>query len=175
MSWLKQESRFTLPEPLFYPDPEQCGRCPAAVGDLYSVHQFTCQPLPETSSQTPPNNVLAAVWESLSPVRLTQNDHHRRCQSWKNLGVKQSNQRDCKAEAPVGEIYLRSKKALWLPKWGGRSWQGPIAEGLVQFSLVQFSRSVMSDSLRPHGLQHARLHCPSPTPGVYSNSRPLSR
>ena len=29
--------------------------------------------------------------------------------------------------------------------------------------------------LRPHGLQHARLPCPSPTPGVYSNSRPLSR
>ena len=33
----------------------------------------------------------------------------------------------------------------------------------------------MSDSLRPHGLQHARPPCPSPTPGVYSNSRPLSR
>ena len=32
-----------------------------------------------------------------------------------------------------------------------------------QFSSVQFSHSVMSDSLRPHGLQHARLPCPSPT------------
>ena len=31
---------------------------------------------------------------------------------------------------------------------------------------VQFSRSVVSDSLRPHGLQHARPPCPSPTPGV---------
>ena len=40
---------------------------------------------------------------------------------------------------------------------------------------VQFSRSVMSDSLQPHGLQHARLPCPSPTPGAYSNSCPLSR
>ena len=40
---------------------------------------------------------------------------------------------------------------------------------------VQFSRSVMSDSLWPHGLQHARPPCPSPTPGVYSNSCPLSR
>ena len=39
----------------------------------------------------------------------------------------------------------------------------------------QFSRSVMSDALPPHGLQHARLPCPSPTPGVYSNSCPLSR
>ena len=37
---------------------------------------------------------------------------------------------------------------------------------------VQFSRSVMSDSLRPHELQHARPPCPSPSPGVHSNSRP---
>ena len=32
---------------------------------------------------------------------------------------------------------------------------------------VQFSHSVVSDSLRPHGLQHTRLPCPSPTPGVF--------
>ena len=42
------------------------------------------------------------------------------------------------------------------------------------FSSVQFSRSVMSNSLRPHGLQHARIPCPSPTPQAYSNSCPLS-
>ena len=41
--------------------------------------------------------------------------------------------------------------------------------------LVQFSRSVMSNSLWPHGLQHARPPCPSPNPGVYSNSYPLSQ
>ena len=41
--------------------------------------------------------------------------------------------------------------------------------------LIQFSRSVMSESLQPHGLQHARLPCPLPTPGVYPNSCPLSR
>ena len=37
-------------------------------------------------------------------------------------------------------------------------------------SVSQFSSSVMPDSLRPHGLQHARLSCPSPTPGACSNS-----
>ena len=42
-------------------------------------------------------------------------------------------------------------------------------------SSVQFSCWVVSDSLWPHGLQHARPPCPSPTPGVYSNSCPLSR
>ena len=39
---------------------------------------------------------------------------------------------------------------------------------------VQFSRSVMSDSLWPHGLQNTRPPCPSPTPGVHSNSCPSS-
>ena len=43
------------------------------------------------------------------------------------------------------------------------------------FSSVQFSRSVMSDFLWLHESQHARLSCPSPFPGGYSNSCPLSR
>ena len=43
------------------------------------------------------------------------------------------------------------------------------------FSSVQFSRSVVSNSLWPRGLQHARPPCASPTPGVHSNSRPLSQ
>ena len=45
----------------------------------------------------------------------------------------------------------------------------------VNISSVQFSSSVVSDSLRPHESQHARPPCPSPTPGVYSNSCPSSR
>ena len=39
---------------------------------------------------------------------------------------------------------------------------------------TQFSLSVVSNSLRPHGLHHTRLPCPSPTPGACSNSCPLS-
>ena len=45
----------------------------------------------------------------------------------------------------------------------------------IQFSSVQFSHSVMSDSLRPHELQHARPPYPSPTPRVYPNSCPSNR
>ena len=45
----------------------------------------------------------------------------------------------------------------------------------VQFSSVQFGRSVMSGSLWPHGLQHTRPPCPSPTPRACSNSCPLSQ
>ena len=46
---------------------------------------------------------------------------------------------------------------------------------IFHFSSVQFSRSAMSDSLQPHESQHARPPCPSPTPGVHSDSRPLSQ
>ena len=52
---------------------------------------------------------------------------------------------------------------LWYIKW------------YINIINFQFSCSVVSDSLWPHGLQHARLPCPSPTPGAYSKSCPSSR
>ena len=55
----------------------------------------------------------------------------------------------------------------------GHSWEHKWIK--VFLPSVQFSHSVMSDSLRPHGLQHTRLPCPSPTPGICSNSCPLSQ
>ena len=48
------------------------------------------------------------------------------------------------------------------------------ADHLKYLPILQFSRSVMSDSLRTHGLQQARFPCPLPTPGAYSNSCPSS-
>ena len=45
----------------------------------------------------------------------------------------------------------------------------------IQIRSDQISRSVVSDSLRPHELQHPRPPCPSPTPGVHSDSRPSSQ
>ena len=56
---------------------------------------------------------------------------------------------------------------LWSKPW--------LKEWLWMSSSVQLSHSVMSDSSRPHGLQHARLLCPSPTPKACSNSCPLSQ
>ena len=56
------------------------------------------------------------------------------------------------------------------PAWG----QFLLPENFL-FSSVQFSLSVLSDSLWPHELQHARPPCPSPTPGVHSDSRSSSQ
>ena len=59
----------------------------------------------------------------------------------------------------------------WIKKILGYQCQAPGSS----ISSVQFSRSVMSYSLWPHEPQHARPPCPSPTPGVYPNSCPLSQ
>ena len=56
--------------------------------------------------------------------------------------------------------------------WGTRVYPWQIH---VQMRSDQISRSVMSDSLQTHESQHARPPCPSPTPGVHSDSRPLSQ
>ena len=48
-------------------------------------------------------------------------------------------------------------------------------EIFLLYTSVQFSHSVVSNSLRPHALQHARPPCPSPTPGVHPNPCPSSQ
>ena len=71
--------------------------------------------------------------------------------------------------------YVTTRKTIALTRW---AFVGKVMSLLLNmlsgFSSVQFSHSVMSSSLRPHGLQHARPPCPSPTPGVHPNSCPSS-
>ena len=70
--------------------------------------------------------------------------------------------------------------SLWTLKWI-LTWRQPlklcmlVTQSCLTTPSVQFSHSVVSDSLRPHELQHARPPCPSPTPRVYSNPCPLSQ
>ena len=58
--------------------------------------------------------------------------------------------------------------------WGSLRLQGDQTSQSKRKS-IQFSCSVASDSLQPHGMQHSRPPCPSPTPGVYSDSCPSSQ
>ena len=60
-------------------------------------------------------------------------------------------------------------------EWGRPSNKVCVLKTVALWWSVQFSRSVVSDALWPHGLQHTRLPCPSQTPRVYSNSCPLNR
>jgi len=77
--------------------------------------------------------------------------------------------------APLGRALFEGENR----EWDGWSWSGD--RGWLFFFFfdgrtnLQFSISVMSDSLRPHGLQHTRLPCPSPTPEACWNSCPSSQ
>ena len=69
--------------------------------------------------------------------------------------------------------YMTTRKTIALTQW---TFVGKIMSLLFNMlSLVQFSRLVVSDSLRPHELQHAWPPYPSPTPRVHSDSHPLSQ
>ena len=82
----------------------------------------------------------------------------------------------------AGFKYVRNLKALKLCLMFKRNvlnfFKSRIEEAFLKsdvFSSVQCSHSVVSDSLQPHESQHARPPCPSPTPGVHSDSRPSSQ
>ena len=71
-----------------------------------------------------------------------------------------------------------------LEEWNGNRERGSRGRGYMHIyvytyqsvsSVSQFSHSVVCDSLQPHGMQHARLPCPSPTPEACSNSCPSSQ
>ena len=70
----------------------------------------------------------------------------------------------CKLEIRIWDVLIYGERALLEIS----------SSTIAQDTSVQFSRSVMSDSLRPHELQHARRPCPTPTPGIYSNPCPSS-
>ena len=68
-------------------------------------------------------------------------------------------------------LWHRTSQSWLSPDVGlNPSWWCILCSFFFLFSSVQFSYSVVSNSLGPHGLQHTRPPCPSPTPRVYSNS-----
>ena len=74
------------------------------------------------------------------------------------------------------EIQMRKKLILMdLTCMAMIHWKGQEVVYLKSLQFSHSSHSAVSDSLPPHGLQHARPPCPSPTPGAYSNSCPWSR
>ena len=76
-----------------------------------------------------------------------------------------------------GRLFCLQNLSMLNMTWtlGGTSRPNQLPSVISYKFSVHFSHSVVSDSLRPHGLQHARLPCPSPTPRVYPNPCPLSR
>ena len=63
---------------------------------------------------------------------------------------------------------------IWSNTTSGVFYKSVLGGINIYITSVQFNHSVLSSSLQPHGLQHARPPCPSPSPRVYSNLCPLS-
>ena len=117
--------------------------------------------------------VLWRQWTSLlaQPVRSLPAMQ----ETWiRSLGWEDSLEKEMVTHSSIlaWEIPLTEEPYRLYSSWGcrvGHDW----VTSLLSLS-VQFSRSVVSDSLRPHEPQHSRPLCPSPTPGVHSDSRPSS-
>ena len=82
---------------------------------------------------------------------------------------KAQSERECMKE--LQELGIERTDVIRVPEKAGK--EG--AEAIHEERSVQFSHSVVTDSLRPHELHHARPPCPSPSPGGYPDSGPLSR
>ena len=108
-------------------------------------------PVPLGSPLSVPAALSPALWTTLSV------QSHR-------LHLLHGNFSLCLTQAHLAVLSVSATS----PRMPSLSWPSPPSPW------VQLSRSVMSDSLRPHGLQHARLPCPSPTPGACSDSCPSS-
>ena len=90
------------------------------------------------------------------------------------VDMRLSKLRSSEGQGSLPSCSSRGRSQAWLSHWTAAThrrvyFTQPSAQS------VQFSRSFMSDSLRPHEPQHARPPCPSPAPGVHSNSCPSSR
>ena len=79
----------------------------------------------------------------------------------------------------ITKTYPNSREETYIPSLKRRDNKvhciGCFILSLPYFNVLLSSHSVMSDSLQPHGLQHARLSSSLPSPGAWSNSCPLSR
>ena len=111
-------------------------------------------------------------WISLDPKEVPS-PNSKATLNWENLGVRISLKWAGKSDKyRIQVLTLKGKCTNTLSL---ETQNLPFCFQSMVLSSVQLSRSVVSNSLRPHELQHTRPPCPSPTPGVHSNSRPSSR
>ena len=104
------------------------------------------------------------TWTSPDGQYWNQIDYILCSQRWKSSvqSAKTRPEADCGSDH---QLFIEKFRLNWKKVW----------KTTRLFSSVQFSCSVVSDSLRPHESQHARPPCPTPTPGVHSDSHPSSQ
>ena len=157
--------KFKVEDPIFRPGPR---RDTERLSNLPNVTQPVARPacpslalcsyLPPARN-FPPNPSPCSQSPQLRLAAVTWHEHHCDSSLSHTCGL-----------APTSSCPLFPDKSFET-----QSFLTPLPSTKVHSSSVHFSHSVVSDSLQPHELQHARPPCPSPTPGVHSNSHPLSQ
>ena len=133
------------------------------------ANQYSCLENPMNSMKRQNNRILNEELRRSVGVPYATGDQRRnnsRKKEWMEPKQKQYPAVDVTGDRSKVRCY---KEQYCIGTWNVRS----MNQG--KFSSVQFSCSIVSDCLRPHESQHARPPCPSPTPGVHSDSRPLSQ
>ena len=120
------------------------------------------------------SDLLHSVWQSLVPSMLLKMALFliKFKNSFFKLEINTS------GKLPADPV-VRTRYCQWRRQgfyfWSGIAHQKKKKLAKIRNQSVKFSHSIMSNSLWPHGWQHNRSPCPSPTPRVYSNSCPLSQ
>ena len=125
----------------------------------------------EKMKECPVASAGVSMWKSKS-ARSTVHGSMRPQLQWGHSASTSFLVRVPRAAVSLSSFSAKEMEVVTMKQKNQRNW--PTSYDTLRYS-VQFSCSVVSDSLRSHGLQHARLPCPSSTPRVHSNSCPLSQ
>ena len=99
---------------------------------------------------------MLQIWQDEKKMAVTSQSVHQKFNKWAHSS------------------HVNVSWSIWWAQKASRAWNVCGRASRYSFASVQFSHSVVSDSLQPHELQHARPRCPSPTPRVYPNPCPSS-
>ena len=110
------------------------------------------------------------IWEFFFKDQVISQCHYDKCPP-PGKSERVSEPPRWRDETVLVELPMLKCLLEFLVNFSGHLGNRTFYQTLLTFSSVQFSRSVVSNSLRPHESQKARPPCPSPTPGVHSDSR----
>ena len=160
----------------YYPLPQKTLRVPRTASPLLlSVHssESTLSHIPfwgsatEKETKKEKNIICKANWYKLTPKQCSE-QYLTQAQLYLKFLTIMKTDHSINRGITAPHVWARASRY-----WVTNEWR--VSSGKSNPSSVQFSHSVVSDSLRPHELQHARPPCPSPTPRVHSDSRPSNR
>jgi len=159
----------------FHPNVEECTFFSSAHGNFSRVDKILSHK--SNLSKFKQAEIISSVFSEHNVLKLNINYRKRKTSTWKLNNIFLSNNRllmKSKGNQKDPRKKCQRKHNSKLTECSKSSSEREVYSNTVLPS-DKISRSVVSDSLQPHESQHARPPCPSPTPGVHSDSSPSSQ